>query len=111
MIAESLHKLGDNVRRIELYRIYTDNWIKDQSIRNGALLVPAERKNFVKELAIKLHTEQRSSCNFSEFHGILKQYLSSVQSETNKRIEIYDLAQIEYLLPDVQNCTVLMRVS
>jgi len=110
MIAGSLPKLGDNVKRVQLYRVYTDNWIENQSYRKGALLLPEERKQFVKELALKLYLEKRLTCNFSEFPKILKQFLRRLKNE-EYGFDANDLTQIEYLKNDVQNCTFLTRDS
>lgn len=98
MIVETLPTLGDEVRRIELYRAYTDKWIKQQSGRRGARLNSDERMRFVTELAAKLYIEDRSSCHYTDFITILRQ-----------RFEINDAAQMDYLQSDVRNCTFLTR--
>lgn len=109
MIAETLPKLGDHVKRIELYRVYTDKWIKDQSRRKGALLTAAERKVFVKALAVKLFFDNRSSCNYKEFTSIVQECLHRVQSEGDKRFETDDAVSLDYLGSDIQTCTFLVR--
>ena len=111
MIAETLPKLGDVVKRIELYRVYTDNWIKSQSKRKGALLTANERRIFIKEFAIKLYNEDRISCHYKDFFDILHHYLSQVQSQDDKRFEIDNAVQMDYLRNDVQTCTFLIRDS
>jgi RNA polymerase sigma factor (sigma-70 family) len=100
MIVETLPKLGDEVKRIELYQVYTDNWIKDQSRRKGARLDAQQRSQFVKELAMKLYVEDRLACHHSEFVPILRQ-----------RFEVDDAAQMDYLRSDVQTCAFLIRDS
>ena len=57
-----------------------------------------ERRQFVEELALKLYSENRLSCHYSEFASILRE-----------RFSISDAAQIDYLQSDVQNCTFLTR--
>jgi RNA polymerase sigma factor (sigma-70 family) len=109
MIAEALPKLGDFVKRIELYQTYTEFWIKDQSNRRNALLNANERRIFVKELAVKLFTGNLTSCHFSEFNGIVRHCLNRVQSEGDMRFEGIDAVQLDYLCSDVQTCTFLIR--
>jgi len=109
MIAETLPSLGDHVKRIELYRVYTDKWIKDQSKRKGALLTANERKVFVKELAVKLFIENRPSCNYRDFTDMIRECLNRVQSEGDKRFEADDAVQLDYLGSDIQTCTFLIR--
>ena len=111
MIAETLPKLGDNVKRVELYQVYTDNWIKNQSRRKGALLTPYERRNFIKELAVKLYSEGRMFCHYKEFKDILRLYLTQAQPGEDMRFEIDDAVQMDYLRNDVQTCTFLVRDS
>jgi RNA polymerase sigma factor (sigma-70 family) len=98
MIVETLPQLGDEVKRIELYQAYTDKWIKDESRRKGARLLAEERRQFVKELAMKLYLEGKLSCHHTEFVPLLR-----------KRFEIDDAAQMDYLRSDVQTCTFLTR--
>lgn len=100
MIVETLPKLGAQVRRIELYRTYTDKWVKTQSHHRGARLSEDERRQFVNDLAIKLYTEDRLSCHYTEFAGILR-----------KQFQIEDAAKIDYLQNDVRTCTFLTRDS
>jgi RNA polymerase sigma factor (sigma-70 family) len=109
MIAETLPSLGDHVKRIELYRVYTDKWIKDQSKRRGALLTADERKIFVKALAVKLFVENRPSCNYKDFTDVVKQCLTRIQSEVDNRFEVDDAIQLDYLGSDIQTCTFLVR--
>src|SRR5207253_11484974 len=89
MIVETLPKLGDEVKRVELYQVYTDTWIQDQSRRKGARLTVYQRKQFVKELAMKLFLEGKLSCHHKEFVPILRQ-----------RFDIDDAAQMDYLRSD-----------
>ncbi|GGB26340.1 NACHT domain-containing protein [Puia dinghuensis] len=111
MIAETLPKLGDEVKRVELYRVYTDTWIKNQSRRKGALLSPVERRGFVRELAMKLHLENRPSCHYKEFRELLRQFLEQFQSKDDSRFETDNVVQMDYLRNDVQTCTFLTRDS
>lgn len=98
MIVETLPKLGDQVKRHELYQVYTDNWIRDQSKRKGARLSADQRSQFVTELAIKLYIEDKLSCHHKEFIPIIQQ-----------RFEVDDAAQMDYFRSDVQTCTFLVR--
>jgi RNA polymerase sigma factor (sigma-70 family) len=100
MIVETLPKLGEEVKRIELYRAYTDNWILDQSRRKGARLLGHQRKQFARELAMKLYSENRLACHYKEFIPMLRQWF-----------EIDDAVQMDYLRSDVQTCTFLVRDS
>jgi RNA polymerase sigma factor (sigma-70 family) len=98
MIVETLPKLGEEVKRVELYKVYTDKWIQDQSRRKGARLTADQRSQFVRGLALKLYCEGKLSCHHTEFIPILRQ-----------RFEIDDAAQMDYLRSDVQTCTFLTR--
>lgn len=98
MIVETLPELGDEVKRIELYQAYTDKWIQEQSRRKGARLLEEQRRQFVRELAMKLYLEGKLSCHHKEFVPLLRQ-----------RFEIDDAAQMDYLRSDVQTCTFLTR--
>jgi RNA polymerase sigma factor (sigma-70 family) len=98
MIVETLPKLGDQVTGVELYRIYTDNWIEEQSRRRGARMSIDERRQFLRELATKLYVEDKLTCHYGEFISILRQ-----------RFEIADAAQMDYLQSDVRTCTFLTR--
>lgn len=98
MITETLPRLGDKVRRSELYEEYTSAWVQGQSARRGARLDSADRKRFVTELAIKLYTDARSACHYSEFASILQ-----------SRFSITDASQLDYLQSDVRSCTFLTR--
>jgi|GEM_PF-391725 len=109
MIAETLPKLGDHVKRIELYKVYTDTWIKNQTRHKGAVLSTEERRSFIKELAIKLYSENRLSCHYSELLGILKLYLQRMQFSRESRFVAEDAAQLDHLRHDVQTCTFLVR--
>jgi predicted NACHT family NTPase len=109
MIAETLPKLGDHVKRIELYKAYTDKWIKNQTKHKGALLSTEERRSFIKELAIKLYSENRFFCHYSELIGILKMYFQRIQSDKGMRFIIEDVVQLDHLRHDVQTCTFLTR--
>ena len=73
MIVETLPKLGDEVKRKELYRIYTNNWINEQSKRRGARLTSEQRERLVTELALKLYLEGKGFCHYSEFTPIIRQ--------------------------------------
>ncbi|MBN9381997.1 MAG: sigma-70 family RNA polymerase sigma factor [Chitinophagaceae bacterium] len=109
MVTETLPKLGDVIRRIELYQVYTDKWIKDQSSRKGARLSWQQRKNFIQELALNLYREGRQSCHYKELQNALHQYFSKARSEDDQDFEIDDAAQMDYLRNDVQTCTFLVR--
>jgi RNA polymerase sigma factor (sigma-70 family) len=109
MIAETLPSLGDHVKRLELYKKYTDKWIKNQTKRKGAVLSEDERRIFVKELALKLYNENRLSCHYRELPNILKMYLERIASENCNRFALEDTAQIDCLMNDVQTCTFLVR--
>jgi len=98
MITETLPKLGEQVRRSELYETYTESWISEQSQRRGARLQSKERKQFVMELATKLYKDTRHSCHYSEFSEMLR-----------SRFNIQDASQIDYLQSDVRSCTFLTR--
>jgi RNA polymerase sigma factor (sigma-70 family) len=98
MIVETLPKLGEQVQRNELYRVYTDKWINEESRRRGARLNSIERKKLVNELAIKLYVEGKSSCHHSEFTSIV-----------TSRFQISDAAQIDYLQSDIRTCAFLTR--
>jgi len=108
MIAETLPALGDHVKRIELYTVYTDKWIRNQTKHKGAVLSAEERRAFIKELAIKLYSENRLSCHYSELLGILKLYLQRIQDKGSRFIA-EDAAQLDHLRHDVQTCTFLVR--
>lgn len=109
MITETLAELGNNVKRIELYRAYTATWNRQQSERKGALLNPGERMGFIKELAMKLYRENRPSCHFRELKDALRHFLVRTQPEEEIRFEIDNAAQLDYLRNDVQTCTFLIR--
>ncbi len=98
MIVETLPKLGDEVKRKELYRIYTNNWIKEQSKRRGARLNSEQREKLVTELALKLYLDGKGNCHYSEFTPIIRE-----------KLEIDDAVQMDYIRNDVQNCTFLVR--
>lgn len=98
MITETLPKLGEEVRRGELYEKYTSSWIDEQSQRRGARLDAAARMAFVIDLAVRLFRESKLSCHYSEFPKILK-----------ARFEVQDAAQMDYLQHDVQSCTFVTR--
>ena len=100
MIVEALPKLGDEVKRVELYEVYTNTWIDDQSRRKGARLPSPQRRQFVTELALKMFLEGKTFCHHSEFIALLRQ-----------RFDIDDAAQMDYLRSDVQSCTFLTRDS
>ncbi len=100
MITETLPKLGEQVRRSELYETYTETWIVEQSQRRGARLQSQDRKHFVIELATKLYKDNRLTCHYSEFSGMLQ-----------KRFSVQDAGQIDYLQSDVRSCTFLTRNS
>jgi len=100
MIVDTLPKLGDEVKRIELYKVYTNSWIQDQSRRKGARLSAEQRSQFVKELAIKLYREKSGDCHHSDFVPIIRQWF-----------DVDDAAQLDYLRSDVQTCTFLTRSS
>jgi len=109
MVTETLPKLGDVIRRVELYQVYTNKWIKDQSNRKGARLSWQQRKNFTQELALNLYREGRQSCHYKELQNVLRQYFSKSRSEDDHDLEIDDAAQMDYLRNDVQTCTFLVR--
>lgn len=98
MITETLPKLGEQVRRSELYETYTETWIVEQSQRRGARLQSQERRQFVMELAVRLYKDNRLSCHYSEFFEMLQ-----------KRFKIQDAGQMDYMQSDVRNCTFLTR--
>ena len=98
MIVETLPALEAEVSRVELYRAYTNKWVKSQSGRRGARLNETERHQIATELALKLYREDKTSCHFSEFTEMLR-----------RRFDIYDAAQIDYLHADVRTCTFLTR--
>ena len=98
MIVETLPKLGDEVKRKELYRIYTNNWIKEQSKRRGARLNSEQREKLVTELAMKMYLDGKGSCHYSEFTPIIRE-----------KLDIDDAVQMDYIRNDVQNCTFLIR--
>lgn len=100
MIAETLPKLGDHVRRTELYQTYTANWISEQSQRKGARLTSDERAAFVQDLAVKLYRDERVSCHYSEFSSLLQ-----------SRFQITDASAMDYVQSDVRNCTFVTRTS
>lgn len=100
MIVETLPKLGEQVRRSELYETYTNAWVVEQSQRRGARLQSDDRKRFVIELATRLYKDNRVSCHYSEFSEMLR-----------KRFMVQDAGQIDYLQSDVRNCTFLTRNS
>jgi RNA polymerase sigma factor (sigma-70 family) len=98
MIVETLPKLGEQVRRNELYKVYTDKWIQEESRRRGARLNSVDRKQLVNELAVKLYSEGKVSCHHSEFASIARD-----------RFQLSDAAQIDYLQSDIRTCTFLTR--
>jgi len=98
MIVETLPKLGDEIKRTELYRVYTNNWIREQSKRRGARLNSEQRERFVTELALKLYLEKKGTCHYSEFTPIIRE-----------KFEVDDVVQMDYIRSDVQNCTFLTR--
>ena len=98
MIVDSLPKLGNDVRRSDLYNSYTSNWIEEQSKRRGARLDPIARRQFVSELAMILYRDNKSSCHYREFVPILR-----------KRFEVDDAAEMDHLQSDVRTCTFLVR--
>jgi RNA polymerase sigma factor (sigma-70 family) len=100
MITETLPKLGEQVRRSELYAIYTETWIVEQSQRRGARLHRDDRTQFVTTLATKLYKDNRLSCHYSEFSEMLK-----------ARFGVQDAGQIDYLQSDIRSCTFLTRNS
>jgi RNA polymerase sigma factor (sigma-70 family) len=100
MIVETLPKLGEEVKRAELYEKYTSTWIDEQSLRRGARLDAAARLAFVVDLAVRLYRESKLSCHYSEFPKILK-----------ARFDLHDAAQMDYLQHDVQSCTFVTRTS
>ncbi len=100
MIVETLPELGHKVRRIELYKAYTNKWILAQKTRKVARLTTTEREQFVTELAMKLFQEGKKTCHHREFIPILKE-----------RFEVDDAAQMDYLRTDVQTCAFLTRDS
>jgi len=100
MIAETLPKLGSEVRRTQLYQAYTENWLQEQTLRRGARLSSYDRQAFVSELALTLYREGRTACHYSEFAPLIK-----------RRFAVEDAAQMDYLQSDVRNCTFLTRTS
>lgn len=98
MIVETLPKLGDQVRRIELYEVYTNKWIKKQTGHRGARLSEEERRQFVSDLAIKLYTDGIFSCHHSKFASLIRE-----------RFQVDDPAAIDYLQNDIRTCTFLTR--
>ena len=96
MIAETLPDLGDPVRRTEVYRKYTDKWIRMQSDRTGARLDARQRRDVVGRLAVKLYAEGRGSCHFGDLTPLLTKHLEGDE-------------KLDYLRYDVQTCTFLTR--
>ena len=100
MITETLPKLGDRVRRSELYEKYTQDWISEQSRRRGARLLSDDRRTFITDLATRLYRDNKLSCHYTEFPSLIK-----------TRFKIEDAAQLDYLQSDVQSCTFVTRAS
>ena len=98
MLAETLPRLGEKVRRSALYQTYTNTWIRDQSKRRGARLGTREREKFVKELSLKMFFDGKSTCHYSEFTTMIHNQFKTINA-----------AQIDYLDNDVRTCTFMAR--
>lgn len=109
LITETLPLLGDHVKRIELYKVYTDKWYNYRTKSNIAMITTEERRSLMKELAMKLYTENRLSCHYTELEEMLKKSLHRAHSGKTSDLALGEVFKLDHFRLDLQTCTFLAR--
>jgi RNA polymerase sigma factor (sigma-70 family) len=107
MIAQMNPKPGNDAKRIEVYRQYTDQWIDKEPNQKDILLSPGEKRKFLIQLAINTYTENKISCHYSEFNSLIWEYLTRIQDQYGDQARILANRK-DIFLASVKTCTFLV---
>lgn len=96
-------KLKDIKNQADLYITITNKWIINESNRQVAILEPAIRQDFVRELAFWMFTHSKYALNSRELISIMPGILKKVNKESSKNFDEKSISM------DITNCSFLDR--